>query len=151
MCFSATKTRNGDKPTVAVEGAPSSGPRVYDWNRKVSFQLTVSELSLLLGVLMGFTSKVDFQGHGVANEKSLSIENQGDKFFMSMRVRGLEGKEGCVFAMPVLPKDTIILMGLLYRQLRANMGEVSDGFMMNAVRRVCEMTAPPKGGARNAA
>lgn len=146
MCFSADETRPPRiRKTVRIEAALSLQARQYDWSKKVSFQLTVSELSLVLGVLLGYRDKVELQGHGVENEKSFTIENQGDKFFLSLRVR-----DGGVFAIPVLPKDTILIMGLLFLQLRANMIGTSESFTMTAIRRVCEMTPSRDARARAA-
>lgn len=136
MCFSLNTTRKGGFPTVQIEAAPAKGEKTYEWEKKVSFQLTVAELPLVFGVLFGFLSKIELSGHGATNDKSLTIEDQGSKFFMSMRVRG-----GGVFALPVLPKDIYAIMAMIFGQMKANNPELSDNQLMMLARRVCEKTA----------
>lgn len=138
MCFSLNTTRKGNFPTVQIEAAAAKGEKVYDWDKKVSFQLTIAELPLVFGVLFGFLSRVELSGHGATNDKSLTIEDQGNKFFMSMRVRG-----GGTFALPVLPKDTYAIMAMIFGQMKANNPELSDTQLMMLARRVCEKTATP--------
>lgn len=141
LCFQLDTTRQGSKPTINIDAADAVGPRKYGWDRKVTFQLTVSELPLVLGVLYGYTHKIELNGHGANNEKSFSIENQGSKFFMKMGVRGAkEANDGRLFALPVLPKDTYLLMTMLMQQLQANSPNLDTAAIMTLVRRVCAMT-----------
>lgn len=136
MCFSLNVTRRGSFPTVQIEAATAKGEKVYDWDKKVSFQLTVAELPLVFGVLFGFSERIELTGHGPTNDKSLTIEDQRSKFFMSMRVRG-----GGTFAIPVLPKDTYAIMAMIFGQMKANNPELSDNQLMLLAKRVCEKTA----------
>ncbi|NMG30614.1 hypothetical protein [Aromatoleum evansii] len=138
MCFSLNTTRKGNFPTVQIEAAAAKGEKVYDWDKKISFQLTIAELPLVFGVLFGFSSRIELSGHGATNDKALIIEDQGNKFFMSMRVRG-----GGTFALPVLPKDTYAIMAMIFGQMKANNPELSDTQLMMLARRVCEKTATP--------
>lgn len=138
MCFSLNTTRKGNFPTVQIEAAVAKGEKVYEWDKKISFQLTVAELPLVFGVLFGFSSRIELSGHGATNDKSLTIEDQGNKFFMSMRVRG-----GGAYALPVLPKDTYAIMAMIFGQMKANNPELSDTQLMMLARRVCEKTAAP--------
>lgn len=135
MCFSLNTTRKGGFPTAQIEAAPAKGEKTYEWEKKVSFQLTVAELPLVFGVLFGFLTKIELSGHGATNDKSLTIEDQGSKFFMSMRVRG-----GAPLALPVLPKDTYAIMAMIFGQMKANNPELSDNQLMMLARRVCEKT-----------
>ena len=132
FCFSIDRTRKGDRPTVRIEAAKASGPRQYDWANKATFQLTVSELPLVFGVFFGYLNRLELSGHGAENEKALTIEDQNDKFFLSMQVRG-----GGVFAMPTPPKDTYPIMSMLLQQIQANSPELAPQQVQMLVQRVC--------------
>lgn len=134
FCFSPDETRKGTSPTVRVETAKASGPRQYDWSTKVSFQLTVSELPLVFGVLYGFMPRVELNGHGAENEKSMSIEDQGGKFFFSMRVRG-----GTVYAIPSPAKDAFPIMTMLLEQMQKNAPGLPTAQILQIAKRVCDM------------
>lgn len=134
LCFSADTTRKDARPTVRIEGAPATAPRSYDWNKKVSLQLTVTELPLVFGVLYGFLDRVELTGHGYENEKSFKIENQGDKFFMNLSVRG-----GGVFAVPVPPKDTYPIMTMMLNQMVQDSRDLPSQYLLMLIKRVCEM------------
>ena len=134
LCFSPDETRKDTSPTVRVEAAKVSGPRQYDWGSKVSFQMTVSELPLVFGVLYGLIPKVDLTGHGVENEKSMSIEEQGGKFFFSMRVRG-----GTIYPVPVPAKDAYPIMTMLLEQMQKNAPGLPTAQIIQLAKRVCDM------------
>ena len=134
LCFSPDETRKDTNPTVRVEAAKASGPRQYDWGSKVSFQMTVSELPLVFGVLYGLTPKVELTGHGIENEKSMSIEEQGGKFFFSMRVRG-----GTVYPVPVPAKDAYPIMTMILEQMQKNAPRLPTAQIIQLAKRVCDM------------
>lgn len=134
LCFSPDETRKGTSPTVRVEAAKASGPRQYDWSTKASFQLTVSELPLVFGVLYGLMPLVELSGHGAENEKSMSIEDQGGKFFFSLRVRG-----GTVYAIPSPAKDAYPIMTMLLEQMQKNAPGLPTAQIIQIAKRVCDM------------
>lgn len=135
FCFNLDETRR-PAATVRIEAAKASGTRQYDWKNKTPFQLTESELPLVFGVLFGLLPRVELVGHGHENEKSLTIEQQGEKFFLSMRVRG-----GDTYAMPAPAKDTYPVMVMLLTQMMKNAPSLSSTDIKMLVRRVCEMHA----------
>lgn len=144
-CFSTDETR---KPaaTLRVEAAKAIATRQYDWKNKTSFQLTESELPLVFGVLYGFIPRVELLGHGAENEKSLLIEEQGDKFFFSMRVRG-----GDTYAMPAPAKDAFPIMAMLLSQMQKNAPTLPITEIKHLARRVCEMYSTQVKSLRQAA
>lgn len=141
LCFGMDTTRSNGKPTVNIDGASACGTRQYDWANKTVFQLTVAELPLVFGVLYGFINSITLSGHGANNEKTFSVENQGPKFFMSLKVSGGANKEGGrVIAVPVLPKDSFQVMSMLLRQIQANNPGIPPDALIALIRRVCTMT-----------
>lgn len=119
LCFSADETRGGEH-TVRVEGAPSKGQRSYDWGQKISLQFTSKELPKVLCVLMGWMESVDFQAHGVANDKAISMANQaGGKVFINLR------QTKTARAVPVTAEDVFGIVDLVMKQMLKNSGHLT--------------------------
>ncbi len=114
-CFSADTKRNSATQTIRIETAESTGARVYAWDNKIAVQLSVKELPLVLGVLMGWLPAYKAEGHGEHNDKGFSIERQEGKFFLSMFAKGQKAR-----ALPVPPGDAYCITSLLLRQMVAN-------------------------------
>lgn len=114
-CFSADTKRNSNTQTVRIETAESVGTRSYAWDNKIAVQLSVKELPLVLGVLMGWLPAYKAEGHGENNDKGFSIERQEGKFFLSMFAKGQKAR-----ALPVPPGDAYCITSLLLRQMVAN-------------------------------
>lgn len=133
LCFSEDTNRDGEF-TVRIEGAMSSGVRVYDWKGKVSFQLTVQELPLVIGVLHGFMDKLELKGHGRENEKALTIDYQKDKYFISLLCKG-EPPRG----VPVPAKDIYPVITLLLRQALKNDAFLDTNYILKLSDRICKM------------
>jgi hypothetical protein len=135
LCFSASTTRGDDvQHTVSIDGAMSSGVRVYDWKNKIIFQLTVQEIPLVIGVLHGFIDKLELKGHGRENEKALVIENQGNKYFISLLCKG-EAPRG----VPVPAKDIYPIITLLLRQALRNDPFLDTNYIIKLSERICRM------------
>lgn len=144
LCFSASTTRGDDvQHTVNIDGAMSSGVRVYDWKNKVIFQLTVPEIPLVIGVLHGFIDKLELKGHGRENEKALVIENQGDKYFISLLCKG-ESPRG----VPVPAKDIYSIITLLLRQALKNDPFLDTNYIIKLSERICRMHSAAGNGLR---
>lgn len=114
-CFSADTKRNSATQTIRIETAESTGARAYAWDNKIAVQLSVKELPLVLGVLMGWLPAYKAEGHGEHNDKGFSIERQEGKFFLSMFAKGQKAR-----ALPVPPGDAYCITSLLLRQMVAN-------------------------------
>lgn len=114
-CFSADTKRNSTTQTVRIEAAESNGTRAYAWDNKIAVQLSVKELPLVLGVLMGWLPAYKAEGHGEQNDKGFTIERQEGKFFLSMFARGQKAR-----ALPIPPGDAYCITSLLLRQMVAN-------------------------------
>lgn len=85
ICFQVSIPRgSNDEWSIHIEGASGSNRR-YDWASKINIRFNSAEIPLFLCVLLGFRKSLECTAHGAQNEKSFSIENQGDKFFVKVR------------------------------------------------------------------
>lgn len=81
----AKSERDRSFSTLMVEGALARGDgQTYDWSRKISFRLTRRELPLFTAIAFGWCPRIEFQGHGTANNKRLVIEDQGTNLFVKL-------------------------------------------------------------------
>jgi len=138
LCFAETKTRSGGKPTITIEVAEATGGGgEYNWSDKWGFQLTPSELFLVYGLFMGLPETfvhLDLVGHGKKNDKSISIANQGYKFFVSMSERGSQKR-----AVPIPAKDGGPVIAMLGSRILADNPALTWGMLGEVTRRVCGM------------
>ena len=79
--IAADKTAKGWN-TIRLEAAAKlpTQDKKYDWNNKVSIQITKTELPCVVGVLLGYMKSCQFKNHGGDANKSFLIENQGKHF-----------------------------------------------------------------------
>lgn len=112
LCFEADTTKS-DVPTVALDAAPSAGPRQYNWADKIRVQLTRDELPVVAAVFLGFMPGCEFKNHGADNDKGFSMENQGARIFVRVFA-----KDQGVRAVPVEAADAYHVTALLMRQIR---------------------------------
>lgn len=69
----------------------------------------------MLCVLMGWLPAVEFQAHGVANDKAISMANQdGGKVFVNLR------QTRTARAVPVTAEDVFGIMDLVIKQMLKN-------------------------------
>lgn len=113
LCFEADITKAG-VPTVALDAANATGPRSYDWSRKVRLQMTRAELPVVAAVLMGVIPKCEFKNHGQDNTKGFGIERQqGGKVYIKVFAKN-EGVRG----VPVMAPDVFYVTSLVVRQIQ---------------------------------
>ncbi len=115
LCFEADLTRN-EVHTIALDAATATGPKQYNWGKKVRLQLTRSELPIVTAVLLGVMKRCEFKNHGQDNSKGFSMERQdGGKVFIKVFA-----KDEGVKAVPVEAPDVFFVTSLFLRQLQAN-------------------------------
>lgn len=114
LCFEADITRN-DVHTIALDAASATGPKQYNWGKKVRLQMTRSELPIVTAVLLGVIPSCTFKNHGQDNSKGFSMERQGSKVFIKVFA-----KDEPVRAVPVEAADVFFVSSLFLRQLQAN-------------------------------
>lgn len=78
--------------TIQFESAPknhtSPTDRTFNWSQKIAFQITDSELPMLIAVLFGFLPAIRFDLHGPEKNKWLEIVNQGNRMFFRAGMKG---------------------------------------------------------------
>ena len=63
--------------TIRIESAAKlENSKAYNWEGKVSLQLTKTELPVVIGTLLGYYRKCEYKNHGAGSDKWLMIENQ---------------------------------------------------------------------------
>jgi hypothetical protein len=129
VCISADQTR-ANVHTVRVEAAESISTRQYDWRHKIAVQLSQRELPLVLAVFMGWIQKFEGKGHGENNSKWFTIENQGNKLFLSVCAKGQTPR-----AIPILPGDSYAATALLLGQLLKNDPRLPPELLLSLVRK----------------
>ena len=136
LCIETDVTRQ-DEPTLRLEAAPATGPRAYDWPRKLTLQLTREELPVVTATVLGLLPRCTDKNHGPAQNKGLEIEHQGSHLFVR-----LFQKERGVLAVPVGPADSYSLAALALRALRQGTPWLSDqGILMVLKLTVQRMSA----------
>lgn len=108
-----TEDRNQHgRPTLALEGAFKAGAK-YDWEQKLSLQLTLRELPVFACTCLGWRNACLFDKRG-GSGKGLSLEWQEDRIF----VRLWQGT-GQQYQVQAEPADIFHLAGLAVRQCQA--------------------------------
>lgn len=107
-------------PTVAIDAAPATGVRVYDWTQKIRVQMTLKELPLVAAVMLGYVERCEFKARG-EDGKGFSVEHQRS----NVLVRIWNGESGSLKLVPIDGPDTFRVNALLLKQLRAAY-QVSD-------------------------
>ncbi|MBG6083218.1 hypothetical protein [Rubrivivax gelatinosus] len=128
-CFNADVTRGGTH-TVRIEAATSSGARQYDWQRKIALQLSQRELPLVLAVFMGWLPRFEGKGHGENNSKWFTLENQGNKLYLSVNAQGQAPR-----GVPIMAGDSYAVTTLLIRQMLRNDPFLSPEIVLSLVRK----------------
>ena len=145
LCVEADETRQHE-PTLRLEVARATGPREYDWTRKLTLQLTRDELPVVAATVLGLLPRCLFKNHGPDNNKGLEIEHQGSHLFIR-----LFQKDHGVFAVPVGAADSFHLGALCLRPLRQAAPWLSDQGVLTMLKlTVQRMTAAAPGSAQAA-
>jgi len=116
--------------TVMIEAAAGDGTGRYRWDDKVVFMLTLRELPQVLGVLMGWSSALEFKFHGKLKNKSLVMVHQDH----GLHVRLSDARQR--LSVPVLHADRYPLTMLVLSALCANEPTLDS----QAVLSVCRAT-----------
>lgn len=113
LCFEEDTTRGG-VPTIALDAAMASSPRVYLWKEKTRIQLTRAELPVVAAVLLGARNACEFKAHGEGKNKGFSMQRQpGGKVF----VKVFEAEKP-VKAVPIEAPDVFFVASLIMLQIR---------------------------------
>ncbi|WP_341744831.1 hypothetical protein [Azonexus hydrophilus] len=139
VCFNAGMQRDKTAQTINVESAQALGDRRYDWENKIAIQLTQSELPLVLALFMGEIKEIRITSHGASNEKSMTIENQGNQFFLVMMSKGQAARATPIPAMEAYP-----ITAMFIDQLIKNNPALGASQVMALVRHFAKMYVTPR-------
>lgn len=130
----AVDATKSDWHTMRLECAkklPNSDKK-YDWENRISVQITKHELPLVIGVLLGYLPSVKYANHGDSN-KGFSIENQGSNFFF--KVNEVATKKLYVCPVPIVEAH---LMGMLaLSQYAKNFDRMGCDAALSAIKTMC--------------
>lgn len=113
LCFNATQWEG--KPGVMVDAAVSTGPKSYDWKNAVHVWLDVNEVGAVLAAFRRWRKGIEFGAHGSQNDKSFSIEFQGQHFFA--KVSAKKAGNHPARAVKIMPTDATEVSILFLTQL----------------------------------
>lgn len=140
--FKPTGTRVSDSrkfshQTIMIEGALRIDPnnpqnRAYNWGDKINVQVTVGELPLVIGVLLGMAPSCHFGNHGKNNDKAFNFEFQQDKFFVSVMQKD---KNAVGVAVPLV--DAMQIGHLALSQYLCNFPGLDSETAMRDISRLC--------------
>ncbi|MCB1810543.1 MAG: hypothetical protein KDK04_02295 [Candidatus Competibacteraceae bacterium] len=141
LCVESDDTRHGE-PTLRIEAAVATAPKQYDWNQKITVQLTREELPMVTATVLGLLGKCECKNHGPENDKGLEVIHQGGNLFVRVFQKGQS-----VRAIPVNASDTYYLAALCLRQCRKAAPWLSDQGVVSTlkltVQRMALAAAPP--------
>lgn len=129
LCFQSDTTRSGEH-TIRIEAAESTTSKRYNWNDKISIQLSGRELPGVLATFLQMQSKFSGKGHGAKNEKWFTIENQPGKVFFSVNTKGQPAR-----SVPIESGDCFGVVTLLIEQMLKNSPFLSPETLLNIVQR----------------
>jgi len=135
LCFCECEVKQGNKATVMIEAALKEADR-FNWVDKIALMLSVSELPMVLGFFCGYLPGLKLGSHGQSMDKSIELENQGDKFFVKLSARGKK-----VRAVPMLPRDSYSVITMLIRQMQKNDPNLSANLILSLSEKLCSMHA----------
>lgn len=121
--------------TVQVEGARKEPGGGYAWHRKIQFQLTRRELPLMAAFLLGYGgTAIEFGNHGPANDKALSVRDQGRNLYVRLR------QQGATIPVPVEPPDAYAWGEICLLALQLNRPSLAAEGQLAMLRRIGRMT-----------
>ena len=115
---------------VCVEAAlvKGNGTKQFDWENKVLFRFTRQEMYFFLAVLNKLLKSFDFNMHGANNTKSLHLEWQQDKLFMSVRDTNTKAR-----AVAVSAPDAFLLTMFTTNCFLKNFPQISAEQLVNTL------------------
>tara|TARA_A100001015_G_scaffold305283_1_gene397775 strand:+ start:1128 stop:1610 length:483 start_codon:yes stop_codon:yes gene_type:complete len=112
--------------TVNLDVAPRQGENVI-WARKITLQLSETELPIMASVCLGYLPKANFKRSG----KGIVVERQANKLFVS----ATQGS-GNVFALPIPIGNAFLVSCLVLNQLKANTMLIDSDLILASLRGV---------------
>jgi len=128
----------GNTHTVRLEGAQSIGNRKFNWNEKISIQLTQQELPHVACVLFGWVDLCEYNNHGPQKNKGFKLMTQEQNGKKGLFVNIMEaGKPLC--AVPVIAVDLYYLRNLVLGQLMKNSPQLDSSAVILSLKSYASM------------
>lgn len=119
--------------TLQLEFAGALARNRYDWERKIIFRLTKREVPLLAACLLGWCKKLEFSGHGPANDKVFEIEDQAAHFFIKVR----QGRRA--IALPMGGDELFPVTAMVLKTMGENAPHLDSQTLVQIAKRVGEV------------
>ena len=136
LCFNAGEWEG--KRGVMVDAAVSSGPKAYDWKNATHIWLDTNEVGAVLAVFRRWRKSVEFGSHGAQNDKSFSIEFQGQHFFAKVSAR--KANVHPARAVKIMPTDATAVSILFLTQLTESYPAIPLNELLATVRATHDLT-----------
>lgn len=129
--------RNFSFETIMIEGAIRINPndnndKRYDWNQKLSVQIMLSELPVVIAVFLGLAPSCQFMNHGQNKDKGFNFERQADGLFASVFHKG--GSMAVKLDWPA----TLNIGHFMLTQYAANFAGLGSDIIMRNINRMCQ-------------
>lgn len=136
-------TTRKNVPTIRMEACKAAGSRsqgnlTYNWNDKVTIQLTTYELQVVTALLYGMIPSARFSSHGPKQDKWFSFEHQTGQYAGTIKVAVGEGKGNdklCI--VPITANDIGDVVALFTRECAKQM-RLEQPALLNALRPVAK-------------
>lgn len=125
--------------TLTVEAAIQIAPRSYDWERRISFQLTLLELPQFTAILLGKLPAGQVwhaQNHGRARDKFFRAKEQFDSIFLKLE------QAGTVWPIRVGQEHRYQILTLAIKALSYN----DDQLDKSTILQLCAVSLPRTAG-----
>ena len=131
------ETRTGI-PTLRLEGAMARGVRDYDWDKKISIQLTQQELPHVAAVLFSWVQGCEYKNHGPAKNKGfkLTVQKKGNETGLFVNIMEAN-KPLC--AIPVSAVDLFYLRNLAMEQLAKHNPTLDSNTLLSSLKTYANM------------
>ncbi|MEH6815860.1 MAG: hypothetical protein V7683_04865 [Pseudoalteromonas distincta] len=129
--------RNFSFDTIMIEGAVRINPndhsdKRYDWSKKLSVQIMLTELPVVIAVFLGITTSCQFMNHGQNKDKGFNFERQEDGLFASVFHKG--GSMAVKMDWPT----TLNIGHFMLAQYTSNFAGLGSDIILRNINRMCQ-------------
>jgi len=131
--FKPSETRAGIH-TISIEGAKLISEKKFDWNDKVSIQITRAELPMVAAVFFAKIESCKFANHGADKTKGFEIKCQpspkgGKHFYVNLYEKNKPG-----IAVQVNAEDAVSVFAMIVVQMRRNWPHLSSDSVIEIIK-----------------
>lgn len=134
--FQAVSSASAKHSTINIEMAPGEN-RHYDWDNKVTVQVTLTELPSVCAAFLGLIPATQHKFHGDERNKGYEIVNHGDDRKMSLF--SPVGRRFFNFT----PQEAFFISEFCLDALKKNFDDISKTDLMNLLKQTVGSPARP--------